>query len=99
MASVKRSVTPANRRALIKGNLAESGPHPQGAAGNLHHHKLAGDFAAEQGGDPDHPLESDHPNFDRGSVRHAREDRGHPLLDKINMLDRSTHLVEHVPLR
>jgi hypothetical protein len=88
---------PTDGLALIKCSLAESGTHAQCGAGNLHNNLLGGGLAAEKSGHSDHALHSDHPDFDRRSIRHVRENGRHSLLDEVNIFEWSAHLTEHLP--
>ena len=87
----------ADGLALIKCSLAKSGTHAQRGAGNLDNYPLGGSLAAEKSGHSDHALHSDHPDFDRRSIRHVREDGSHSLFDEVNIFERSAHLMEHLP--
>ena len=88
---------PADGRALIKCRLAESGTQAQCGAGNLHNDLLGGGLAAEKSGQSNHALASNHPDFDRRTVRHVCENGGHSLFDKVNMIERRARFIENLP--
>ena len=88
---------PADGFALIKCRLAESGTQAQCGAGNLHNDLLGGGLAAEKSGQSNHTLASNHPDFDRRTVRHVCENGGHSLFDKVNMIERRARFIENLP--
>jgi hypothetical protein len=88
---------PADGFALIKCRLAESGTQAQCGAGNLHNDLLGGGLAAEKSGHSNHALASNHPDFDRRTVRHVCENGGHSLFDKVNMIERRARFIENLP--
>jgi hypothetical protein len=51
--------------------------------------------STEKSGHPDQALGSNHPDFDRRSVDHVRENGSHPHFDKVNMFKWRACFIEY----
>jgi hypothetical protein len=85
-----------NGGALIESRFAVGGIHSQCSKRSLHNHMLTRGLSAQEGRQADHAFRANHPCFYAVPIGHPCDDRGHPIVDEIDVVERPADLINNL---